>query len=82
MNLGNTCLVRREIRCEIKHSVHGNNLNFLQELLAAVKSNTKKVIVLKKGQLKLYAGQPFADVEKALLSFVEHNYGASTRNLT
>lgn len=47
-----------------------------------MKSNTKKVIVLKKGQLKLYAGQPFADVEKALLSFVEHNYGASTRNLT
>lgn len=47
-----------------------------------MKSNTKKVIVLKKGQLKLYAGQPFADVEKALLSLVEHNYGASTRNLT
>lgn len=54
----------------------------VKELLAAVKSNTKKVIVLKKGQLKLYAGQPFADVEKALLSLVEHNYGASTRNLT
>lgn len=53
----------------------------VKELLAAVKSNTKKVIVLKKGQLKLYAGQPFADVEKALLSLVEHNYGASTANL-
>lgn len=53
----------------------------VKELLVAVKSNTKKVIVLKKGQLKLYAGQPFADVEKALLSLVEHNYGASPQQI-
>ncbi|KAL5849466.1 hypothetical protein ACOSQ3_007525 [Xanthoceras sorbifolium] len=42
----------------------------VKELHDAVKSNTKKVIVVKKGQLKLYAGQPFADVEMALHALI------------
>lgn len=56
--------------------------NFLQEQLDAVKSGTKKVIVVKKGQLKLYAGQPFEDVEKALHALVEENHSSSTTNVT
>ena len=31
------------------------------------------MIVVKKGQLQLYAGQPFADVEMALYSLIEQN---------
>uniref|UniRef100_A0A2P2IZZ5 Wound-responsive family protein n=1 Tax=Rhizophora mucronata TaxID=61149 RepID=A0A2P2IZZ5_RHIMU len=41
-----------------------------KELLQAVTSHSKKVIVVKKGQLKLYVGQPFAEVEMALLSLL------------
>ncbi|KAH7513366.1 hypothetical protein FEM48_Zijuj12G0192500 [Ziziphus jujuba var. spinosa] len=45
----------------------------VKELHAAVNSNRWKVIVIRKGQLQLYAGQPFADVEMALQSLVEGN---------
>ncbi|XP_050373463.1 uncharacterized protein LOC126791102 [Argentina anserina] len=41
-----------------------------KELHKAIKSDGMKVIVVKKGQLKLYAGQPFAEVEMALRSLV------------
>ncbi|KAI4345414.1 hypothetical protein L6164_012541 [Bauhinia variegata] len=41
-----------------------------QELEEAVKSHAKKVIVVKKKQLQLYAGQPLADVEMALCSLI------------
>ncbi|CAK7333197.1 unnamed protein product [Dovyalis caffra] len=37
----------------------------VKELHEAVKSHSKKVIVVKKGQLKLYVGQPFSEVEIA-----------------
>ncbi|XP_034686396.1 uncharacterized protein LOC117914969 isoform X2 [Vitis riparia] len=43
----------------------------IKELHEAVKSDGMKVIVVKKGQLQLYAGQPLADVEMALRSLVE-----------
>ncbi|XP_052208434.1 uncharacterized protein LOC127812143 [Diospyros lotus] len=45
----------------------------IQELDEAVRSCTMKVIVVKKGQLKLYAGQPLAEVELALWSLVERS---------
>ncbi|KAJ9181918.1 hypothetical protein P3X46_005961 [Hevea brasiliensis] len=45
----------------------------IKELHDAVKSRSKKVIVVKKGQLKLYAGQPFAEVEMALLSLLDQD---------
>ncbi|KAF5738721.1 wound-responsive family protein [Tripterygium wilfordii] len=51
-----------------------------KELHAAVNSNFKKVIVVKKGQLQLYAGQPLADVEMALRSLVDPNQCASLPN--
>lgn len=41
-----------------------------KELDGAVKSFAMKVIVVKKGELHLYAGQPLADVEVALCSLV------------
>ncbi|KAK3010477.1 hypothetical protein RJ639_012696 [Escallonia herrerae] len=40
------------------------------ELEEAVESNAMKVLVVKKGQLQLYVGQPLADVEMALCSLV------------
>lgn len=43
----------------------------IKELHEAAKANAMKVIVVKKRQLQLYAGQPFADVEMALHSLVE-----------
>ncbi|XP_028751538.1 uncharacterized protein LOC114711322 isoform X2 [Neltuma alba] len=43
----------------------------IQELHQAVKSHAKKVVVVKKRQLQLYAGQPLSDVEKTLCSLVE-----------
>ncbi|KAK9289144.1 hypothetical protein L1049_017617 [Liquidambar formosana] len=49
----------------------------IKELHKAVKSHTMKLIVVKKGQLHLYAGQPLADVEMALRSLVEQNGSAS-----
>ncbi|KAF3456220.1 hypothetical protein FNV43_RR00870 [Rhamnella rubrinervis] len=45
----------------------------VKELRASVNSKKMKVVVIKKGQLQLYAGQPFADVEMALRSLVEGN---------
>ncbi|KAK0607657.1 hypothetical protein LWI29_018218 [Acer saccharum] len=42
----------------------------VKELHDAVES-IRRVIVVRKGQLKLYAGQPFADVEMALHSLIE-----------
>ncbi|CAB4262703.1 unnamed protein product [Prunus armeniaca] len=44
-----------------------------KELREAIKSDNMKVIFVKKGQLPLYAGQPFEEVEKALRSLVEHD---------
>ncbi|KAG7013639.1 hypothetical protein SDJN02_23806, partial [Cucurbita argyrosperma subsp. argyrosperma] len=44
-----------------------------KELEKVIKSHTSKMIVVKKGQLQLYAGQPFADVEMALYALVERN---------
>ncbi|XVF62586.1 hypothetical protein PTKIN_Ptkin09bG0020300 [Pterospermum kingtungense] len=52
----------------------------VKELCEAVKLHAKKVIVVKKGQLKLYAGQPFAEVEMALHSLIEDNQSASIVN--
>lgn len=43
----------------------------VQELSEAIRSHTMKVIVVKKGKLKLYAGQPLAEVEMALRLMVE-----------
>lgn len=43
-----------------------------KDLHQAVKSDSKKVIVIRKRQLKLYAGQPFEDVEMALHSLIEN----------
>ncbi|KAM3265758.1 putative protein isoform X1 [Capsicum annuum] len=43
----------------------------VQELREAIRSHTMKVIVGKKGKLKLYAGQPLADAEMALRSLIE-----------
>ncbi|KAJ6688946.1 hypothetical protein OIU85_005372 [Salix viminalis] len=45
----------------------------VKELHDAVKLHSKKVIVVKKGQLKLYAGQPFSEVEMALYSLFEQD---------
>ncbi|KAK7842381.1 uncharacterized protein LOC112030602 [Quercus suber] len=49
----------------------------VKELHEAV-SDGMKVIVVKKRQLQLYAGQPFADVETALHSLVEGDQSASS----
>ncbi|KAK8511276.1 hypothetical protein V6N13_013693 [Hibiscus sabdariffa] len=52
----------------------------VKELHEVAKSHAKDVIVVKKGQLKLYAGQPFAEVEMALQSLIEDNQSASIAN--
>ncbi|XP_038875865.1 uncharacterized protein LOC120068224 [Benincasa hispida] len=44
-----------------------------KELEKVIKSRTSKMIVVKKKQLQLYAGQPFDDVETALRALVERN---------
>lgn len=44
-----------------------------KELQEAVKQKTMKLVVVRKGQLKLYAGQPFSEVELALQSLVEES---------
>ena len=51
----------------------------LQELHEAV-SDGMKVIVVKKRQLQLYAGQPFADVETALHSLVDGDQSATANS--
>lgn len=43
----------------------------VKEVSEAVRSHTMKVIVVEKGKLKLYAGQPLADAEMALRSLIE-----------
>lgn len=45
----------------------------IKELDEAVKSHSMELVVVKKGQLKLYAGQPLPDVEMALRSLVEQS---------
>ncbi|KAL4282869.1 hypothetical protein GQ457_16G030930 [Hibiscus cannabinus] len=52
----------------------------VKELHEVAKSHAKDVIVVKKGQLKLYAGQPFAEVEMALQSLIEDDQSASIAN--
>ncbi|XP_050216753.1 uncharacterized protein LOC126667738 [Mercurialis annua] len=47
----------------------------VKELYEGVKSGSKKVIVVRKGQLKLYVGQPFVEVEMALSSLLEQDQG-------
>ncbi|XP_011090970.1 uncharacterized protein LOC105171522 isoform X2 [Sesamum indicum] len=42
----------------------------VKEVNEAVESNTMRVIVVKKGQLKLYAGQPLVDAETALRALI------------
>ncbi|PKI65099.1 uncharacterized protein LOC116210372 isoform X2 [Punica granatum] len=44
-----------------------------KELEEAVKTKNMKIFVLRKGQLRLYAGQPFSDVESDLMSLVKEN---------
>ncbi|KVH91586.1 hypothetical protein Ccrd_006400 [Cynara cardunculus var. scolymus] len=43
------------------------------ELKEAIKSQIMKVVVVKKGQLQLYIGQPLTDVESALRKLIEEN---------
>jgi len=47
--------------------------NILQELNEEIISRAKKVVVVKKRQLQLYAGQPLADVEMHLRSIIEQD---------
>lgn len=48
----------------------------IQELNEEIISRAKKVVVVKKRQLQLYAGQPLADVEMALCSIIEQDQNA------
>ncbi|XP_027331294.1 uncharacterized protein LOC113846823 isoform X2 [Abrus precatorius] len=48
----------------------------IQELNEVVVSRAKKVVVVKKQQLQLYAGQPLTDVEMALCSIIEQDQKA------
>ncbi|KAK7387908.1 hypothetical protein VNO78_22706 [Psophocarpus tetragonolobus] len=48
----------------------------IQELNEEIISHAKKVVVVKKKQLQLYAGQPLADVEMALRSIIEQDQNA------
>lgn len=61
---------------------HSDNIEIkiVQELRQAVKANALKVVVVKKRQLQLYAGQPFADVEMALHSLFKGDQNAPTPN--
>ncbi|GFZ21802.1 hypothetical protein Acr_29g0009640 [Actinidia rufa] len=64
--------------CYILESVFEDLVDFsadvvllsIKELDEAVRSDTMKLIVVKKGQLELYAGQPLEEVEIALSSLV------------
>lgn len=49
----------------------------IKELKEAVESQIINVMVMKKGQLKLYAGQPLPEAEMALMSILEQNLNAS-----
>ena len=46
-------------------------MGMFQELDEAVKAGELKLIVVRKGQLHLYAGQPLAEAETALRSLLE-----------
>lgn len=48
----------------------------IQEMDEEIISRAKKVVVVKKRQLQLYAGQPLADVEMALCSIIEQDQNA------
>ncbi|KAK6930160.1 hypothetical protein RJ641_004254 [Dillenia turbinata] len=50
----------------------------IRELDEAVTSHTMNVIVVKKGQIKLYAGQPLEEVEMALRSLLPQNQSTKT----
>lgn len=52
--------------------------NNLQELNEEILSHAKKVVVVKKRQLQLYAGQPLADVEMALRAIIEQGQTVSS----
>ncbi|CAN1324543.1 hypothetical protein LINPERPRIM_LOCUS33146 [Linum perenne] len=45
----------------------------VRKLQEEMKSESKKVVVVRKGELKLYAGQPFEEVEMALRSMIEQS---------
>ncbi|CAN1857612.1 hypothetical protein LINPERHAP1_LOCUS42558 [Linum perenne] len=45
----------------------------VRKLQEEMKSESKKVVVVRKGELKLYAGQPFEEVEMALRSLIEQS---------
>ncbi|WOH07282.1 hypothetical protein DCAR_0726712 [Daucus carota subsp. sativus] len=45
----------------------------IEDLAEAVESHWMEVVVVKKGQLQLYAGQPLSDVEMTLRSLVERS---------
>ncbi|XP_019451046.1 PREDICTED: uncharacterized protein LOC109353287 isoform X1 [Lupinus angustifolius] len=45
----------------------------IQELNEEIASHANKVVVVKKRQIQLYAGQPFTDVEMALHSVIEQD---------
>ncbi|KAJ4834068.1 hypothetical protein Tsubulata_016266 [Turnera subulata] len=57
--------------------VYGFSANIVplsvKDLHDEVKSHSKKVLVVKKRQLKLYTGQPFEEVEMALRSLIVQN---------
>ncbi|XP_043711679.1 uncharacterized protein LOC122660436 [Telopea speciosissima] len=43
----------------------------IKELNESVKSNVRKVVVVRKGQVKLFAGQPLGEVEMVLRSLIQ-----------
>ncbi|CAI9118808.1 OLC1v1020424C1 [Oldenlandia corymbosa var. corymbosa] len=45
----------------------------IKELIERVKSQTMKVLVVKKGQLKLFVGQPLQDAEMALRALIDQS---------
>jgi len=53
------------------HLVLKCTTNNWQELNEEILFHSKKVVVVKKRQLQLYAGQPLADVEMALRAIIE-----------
>ncbi|KAL1372498.1 hypothetical protein HN51_002645 [Arachis hypogaea] len=50
----------------------------IQELKKEILSRGKQVVVVKKRQLQLFAGQPLGDAEKALCSLIEHDQNVIT----
>jgi len=60
------------------HLVLKCTTNNLQELNEEILSHAQKVVVVKKRQLQLYAGQPLADVEMALRAIIEQGKNVSS----